>query len=163
LKKKKSFLKKQGPPADVALQITSMADIFMILLVFLLKSYSTSLTNLAPTGHIELPVINASNKSAPKETLKIEIGKDAILVDAKPAIKLEAFNFPEIETQNTASSATIRTQLQAQRELRPEPNRDSSLIIMADQKTPFSTLKRVIASASEVGFVDLQLIVVNPE
>jgi biopolymer transport protein ExbD len=161
--KKKSFLKRKPAPADVSLQITSMADIFMILLVFLLKNYSASLTTLAPTAQLSLPEVSVSAKTTPKESLKIEVGPDAVLVDQALAVKLKDFEFPESETQNSTGSATIADLMKKQRELRPEPNLESSVVVMADQRAPYSTIKRVIASVAGAGFVDLQLVVVDPQ
>ena len=162
-KKKISFLKKKSGPADVSLQITSMADIFMILLVFLLKNYSASLTNLAPTAQLSLPEVAVSEKSIPKESLKIEISRDAVLVDQNLAVRLSNYDFPPNETQESQGSVTIARLMKEQRELRPTPNTESSVVVMADQRAPYSTVKRVIASVAGAGFVDLQLIVVDPQ
>lgn len=140
-----------------------MADIFMILLVFLLKNYSTSLTNLAPSSQVSLPELAVTLKSTPRETLKVEIGKEAVLIDQKVAVKLNKYQFPPNEIQQSTGSPTVARILGEQRSLRPEPNRDSALVVMADQGTPYSTIKRVIASAAGAGFVDLQLVVVDPQ
>src|SRR4029077_3513385 len=93
---KKSFLRRKSLNADMALQITSMADIFMILLVFLLKSYATSITNIAPSAHISLPEVDQA-RSVPKESMKIEIGKDAVTIDEKPALGLTNYQFSDAE------------------------------------------------------------------
>jgi biopolymer transport protein ExbD len=161
--KKKGFLKKRKKPStDVALQITSMADIFMILLVFLLKNYATSVSNIAPTAHISLPEVTRA-KGDIKETLKVEIADNTVLIDAKQAVSLKGFQFDPAEDGPGGISPSILKVLNEQRKLRPEPNMDSSLIVMADQKTPYSTIKRVVASAASAGFVDLQLVVVQGE
>ena len=161
--KRKSFLKRKTQSTDVSLQITSMADIFMILLVFLLKNYSASMTNLAPTSQLSLPEVSVSAKTSPKESLKIEVGPDAVLVDQTMAVKLNNFEFPASETENSQGSVTIANLMQKQRELRPTPNTESSIVVMADQRAPYSTIKRVIASVAGAGFVDLQLVVVDPQ
>jgi biopolymer transport protein ExbD len=161
--KRKSFLKKKAGPTDVSLQITSMADIFMILLVFLLKNYSASMTTIAPTAQLSLPEVSLASKASPRESLKVEISPDAVLVDQKPAVRLVNFEFPADEVQSSASSRTIARLMQEQRQLRPEPNRESSIVVMADQRAPYSTIKRVIASAAGAGFIDLQLVVVDPQ
>ncbi len=162
--KRKSFLKKkEAQPTDLALQITSMADIFMILLVFLLKNYSASLNNITPTAQLSLPELVLAQKSNPKESLKIEISKDAVLIDQKPAVTLNNFEFPANELQAANISQTISNLMKQQRELKPEPNRESALVLMADQGAPYSTIKRVIASAAGAGFIDLQLVVVDPQ
>lgn len=160
---KKSFLKKRKKAGtDVALQITSMADIFMILLVFLLKNYATSVTNIAPTAHLALPEVHKA-KGEIKETLRIEIAGDTVLIDQKPAVTLHNFEFDPQEDGPGGISPSVLKVLNEQRKLRPEPNLDSSLLVMADQQTPYSTIKRVVASAASAGFVDLQLVVVENE
>jgi biopolymer transport protein ExbD len=158
---RKTFLKKKKMSEDMALQITSMADIFMILLVFLLKSYSTSMTTMAPTARMALP--EAPPGDMIKETLKLEIAQDVIVIDDKPVLKLRAFEFNEQDMKEPPGQDAIYKRLIAQRSLKPTPNMDPSLVVMADQKTPYATLQRVVASAAMAGFVDLQLVIVEGE
>lgn len=160
---KKSFLKKKKKrmSAEFALQITSMADIFMILLVFLLKSYSASITNIAPTTHLSLPEIESA-ASVPKESLRIEIARDALIVDDKPVLKLNNFEFGPSDVAGESSPA-ITEVLNSERKKTPDPNTDSAVVLMADEGTPYSTIKRVVASAAVAGFVDLQLLVVQAQ
>lgn len=154
--------KKKKAPSDVSLQITSMADIFMILLVFLLKSYATSITNITPTAHMSLPEIE-NPQGIPKESLKIEVAKDIVLVDGKPAVRLQNYEFSADEMSTGEASPAIANLLNSERKKTPDPNMDSALVVMADQNAPYSTIKRVVASAAGAGFVDLQLMVVEPQ
>jgi biopolymer transport protein ExbD len=157
----KSFLKKKKSSEDLVLQITSMADIFMILLVFLLKNYSTSVSNLSATKDTKLPVARAS--ATIKETLKLEVASDAILVDAKPIVKLNKFNFDPADLSTQGHSPMLFRVLSQERRRQPEPNMDSTLLILADERTPYQTLKPILASAANAGFVDLQLVVVESD
>lgn len=158
----KSFLKRKKHDQDMSLQITSMADIFMILLVFLLKSYSTSVSNVAPTGDTKLPIASDATGDI-KDTLKLEIASNAILVDAQPVVKLKNLEFLPGELQANGQAAALSKSLLSQRKRMPNPNMDSSLLVMADEKTPYSTIGPVLASAALAGFVDLQLVVVKKE
>ena len=160
--KKKGFRKKKKLSPEFALQITSMADIFMILLVFLLKSYATSITNIAPSAHISLPEIDRA-AGVPKESLKIEVGKDAVTIDEKPALVLKNYEFGTEEMATGEASPTITRILNEERKKTPDPNLDSALVVMADEGTPYATIKRVVASAAGAGFVDLQLLVVQAQ
>ena len=72
----KRYAKKARISSEMALQITSMADIFTILLVFLLKSFSTGVTNITPSGNMVLP--EAHKVDALVETLKVEISAIAV-------------------------------------------------------------------------------------
>ncbi|MEK6554759.1 MAG: biopolymer transporter ExbD, partial [Bdellovibrionota bacterium] len=51
------------------IQITSMVDMFVIILVFLLKSYSTSPVNINPSKDLTLPVSSAMQD--PEDVLKM--------------------------------------------------------------------------------------------
>lgn len=156
---KSFFKKKKKPSGDMSLQITSMADIFMILLVFLLKSYSTSVNSLAPTTDIKLPI--ASSQDELKESLKLEIGQTAILIDEKPIVTLKNFEFFPGEVPENGMSGPLYKALFEQRKKIPNPNVEPHLMVMADEKVPYETIKRVLAAAAYSGFVELQLVVVS--
>jgi biopolymer transport protein ExbD len=160
---KSKFLKRAPADQDMALQITSMADIFMILLVFLLKSYSSSVSTISPTGGMVLP--EAQSQVPPKETLKLEISESAIIVDEKSIVTLKNFEFSpqEVPPPGTGRSEALYRVLVEQRKHLPTPNMDSNMLVFADERTPYSTLQSVLASAASSGFVDLQLVVVGGE
>ena len=160
---KKGFLKKKKKKlsGEMSLQITSMADIFMILLVFLLKSYATSVTNIAPSGHISLPEVTA--QGVPKDSLKIEVGKEGVIIDDKQVVSLRNYEFGAEEMAAGEASPTVTRVLNEQRTKKNDANNDSALVVMADEGTPYSTIKRVVASAAGAGFVDLQLLTVQPQ
>src|SRR3989338_3703112 len=146
--------KRRKTSGEMVLQITSMADIFMILLVFLLKSYSATLQSMTPMGDTQLP--EAVAKGEIKDTLKIEISKTSLLVDQKPTVKLTNYLFP----QELANGYNILNDTLA--EARKTSGKfDPNLVILADHKTPYETLKVVMASAASQGYVDLQLLVVE--
>ncbi len=155
-------IKKKRKSTEMSLQITSMADIFMILLVFLLKNYATSMTSIAPTTRLTLPEVMKATEQV-QESLKVEINRNVVVVDDKPILSLNNFQFAASETSNGDASPTLENIFAHQRKLMPVPNLGSGLVVMADQQTPYSTIKRVVASAAGAGFVDLQLVVVETE
>jgi biopolymer transport protein ExbD len=157
---KSMFPKKKKANEDLSLQITSMADIFMILLVFLLKSYSTSIANITPSQDTRLPVVGEI-KNTMKDTLKVEISKESILVDAKSIVALNNFKLREGVVEPDSSVKPLYEAMFAERKKQKDPNLDSTLLVMADEKTPYETLQAVMGSASRAGFVDLQLVVVE--
>ena len=157
---KKKFGKAKRRGQDMALQITSMADIFMILLVFLLKNYSTTLTSVSPSEGTRLPV--AESQDILKEALKVEISKDSISVDHKPVIDLHDFRFSgRIDAYGeTAVANPLYSAMQAERK-KGRAGTDSNLVVLADERTPYDTIKLVMGSAARAGYVDLQLVVVE--
>src|SRR5580692_5607482 len=69
------------------LQITSMIDMFTIILVFLLKSYASSSVEIAVNQNVRLPSSTASQ--APVEALKLIVSTQGIFVDDKQMAKIE--------------------------------------------------------------------------
>jgi biopolymer transport protein TolR len=78
--RRKRFGRRGHGNEDMVLQITSMADIFTIILVFLLKSFATGTTSIEP-GEITLPESVMTDPVT--ETNKIQIAENGILLDDK--------------------------------------------------------------------------------
>ncbi len=135
----------------------------MILLVFLLKNYSASLTTISPNSMMALPEQKANASATIKDTLKVEIAADMVMVGEKAVSRLNNFEFSEQDQGDFGTSESVLAALKDQRKITPTPNVDSTLIVMADERAPYSTIKRVVASAAQAGFVDLQLVVIEPE
>lgn len=158
-----------APPSasdEMSLQITSMADIFTIILVFLLKSYSS--VSISPSTGVTIPMAVAE---APQiEALKVEISSNAVLVESKPIEELDHFQFPTEDLLQNHSSKVVSHSLETERkrqqliaEANPNVKPDSKILIIADQKTPYSTLKTVLASAALNGYTDYKLVVVTKD
>lgn len=164
---KKPF-KKRAISGDMALQITSMADIFTIILVFLLKSYATSAVNIAPTSGMKIP--EGQSLEPATEALKVEISEKSIQVESKPITQLQDFRFMGEEIQSNLTSKSLNTALETERKRQelisqsnPNVKVDSKILVIADQRVPYITLKSVLATAALSGFTDFKLVVVNKE
>jgi len=175
-KRRRKLIKDDEVPEDMALQITSMADIFTIILVFLLKSFSTGLATLQPTQGMHLPSVTTSNQEAMKEAVKIEILPNAILVDQKAAVTMTNFRAPgsvtaeeeqaanEDITLNPLYKPVFQALTHEKGKATTEADRkDTNLMVLADERTPYATLRTVMASAANAGFVDLQLVVLGAD
>ena len=165
---KNRFASKKRVNDEMSLQITSMADIFTIILVFLLKSYATSAINITPAKGTVLPVAQAGESQI--EALKIEISATAIQVESKPASTLDNFHFGKGELLQNGSVTSLNTVLESERKRQemiskanPDVKADAKILVIADQKTPYSTIKSVLASAAVNGYTDFKLAVVRKE
>lgn len=168
MKKYKGFKSKKIGSSDVALQITSMADIFTIILVFLLKSFAGGTMTVAPSEGLKLPVAVTEKMSPPAPT--IEISEKAVQVENAFVSPLVGFRFPAGALRPNGIPEALDGVLDKQRkrqELIAKANSDVSLdskiMILADQRTPYGTIRSVISSAAVHGFTDFKLVVVQKE
>lgn len=166
--KKNPFIRRVKRPEEMSIQITSMADIFTIILVFLLKSYATSATTLTPTSGLKLAESTAAD--LPVEALKVEVSESAILVDDKPVAGLEKFRFARQDLQANGVSPKLTAALELHRKRQTliaqsnsDVKLDAKILIVADSRTPYGTLKSVLASSAIQGYTDFKLVTAKKE
>jgi biopolymer transport protein ExbD len=64
---------------DSELQLTSMMDVLVIIVVFLLKSYDTSMNNFTTAQGLKLPI--SSSQDSPKDSLQVIVTPAFMTVD----------------------------------------------------------------------------------
>src|SRR5438270_165493 len=82
-----TYMEKRGGGGSFKIQITSMVDMFVILLVFLLKSYSTSPIQVNPNKDLQLPASSSSTDPA-AEALKLIVSQKGIFIEDKKVVDL---------------------------------------------------------------------------
>src|SRR5690606_6851567 len=79
-------------PSSFKIQITSMVDMFVILLVFLLKTYSTSPVNITPKDGLRLAESTVTED--PVDVVKLVVATDGVFVEEKKVLDLEQGRIP---------------------------------------------------------------------
>lgn len=155
-------------PATFKIQITSMVDMFVILLVFLLKSYSTNPTQITPDKNLALPV-STSTKS-PSDALKLVVSKAGIFVDDKKIIDLNqgAVNVNDVDASDTNFIRALYTELdiQAQKsksiaKVNETVEFDGKVIMQADRDLPYEILRKVMYTSMMAGYSDVKIAVMS--
>lgn len=160
--------KKHVESGEVALQITSMADIFTILLVFLLKGLASDALQISPSNGTRLPA-GVNTSSLDEKALQVEISEKGILVEKEFVTPLEGYRIAD--TKNLTREGTIPTlndRLSKERErqkLIAQSNDtvkiDSRVIVMSDEKVPFATMKPILRSLAAQGYSEIKFAVVK--
>jgi biopolymer transport protein ExbD len=162
------FKVRRPAEAEMTLQITSMADIFTIILVFLLKSFATGSVNINPSPGLQLP--QARTGDAQVEALTVEISQTTIQVENNPVSSLKGFRFDAKDLNASGIPVSLDAAFERQKkrqELIAQSNSDVQLdkkmLVVADQRTPYLTLKSVLSVAAVHGYSDFKLVVVQKE
>jgi len=157
--KRKTFLSHGAKSEQMALQITSMADVFVIILVFLLKSYSVEGLPYEPSVPVNPPVAQGRFESA--DALKLEVSKNTLALGGKRLAPMDGFRFRKADVSVDGSSRTLTQALSRELGSASASKTQASprLIVVADEGAPYETLKTVLASAATAGFANVQLAV----
>jgi biopolymer transport protein ExbD len=151
------------------LNITPMLDMMTILLVFLIKSYSTSSDNVN-VANLVLPHSNTKLKT--EEALQLMITEDSILVDQKMVTKLMAGGRLKAEDlPDGPGGYLIRPLYDALEERssyfkRIESNGGNpfsgKISLVSDKSTPYGLIFRVLYTCGRAEFGRFKLFVQKP-
>jgi biopolymer transport protein ExbD len=144
--------------ATATLSITSMMDMMTIILIFLLRSFSTDEIAITPSADLHLPLSNATIR--PTVQVVVAISPAGIQVDGlriADAAAAPDLRIPELITalkDKTARAAPAAA---------PGAEVEGSLLVECDRAMKFDVLRRVLYSAGEAGFPRYKLVVAHGE
>lgn len=144
------------------LNITSMTDMFTILLVFLLQTYSTSDVEIIPENNLRLPA--SSSSTNPIESIKLTVSKELMKIDKVKIADMKDANF-EAKDIDPNDSKFILPLFQALDKiakddaLKDKPAvKEGRILLQADSALPYSVLSKVMYTASMAGFPQLKFV-----
>jgi biopolymer transport protein ExbD len=140
------------------LNLTSLMDVFTILVFFLMVNQS-SVELLQQPGQIELPQSVVEEK--PRETVVILVGTDEVLVQGVTVARVA-----DIEAAESLDIEPIGARLDELSEsvigLNTQAVADSQEVtVLADKSIPFSVLKKILATCTARGYTRVSLAVVQ--
>lgn len=145
-----------------ALNITSMTDMFTIMLVFLLQTYSTSNVDLIPEKDLRLP--QSSSSTNPVESIKLVVSKDLIKIDKEKIADMKNADFEakDIDPNDRNFILPLFNELDKlakDEKLKDNPAvKEGRILLQADAALPYSVLRKVMYTASMAGFPQLKLV-----
>jgi biopolymer transport protein ExbD len=161
------FANRRGSSA-FKIQITSMVDMFVILLVFLLRSYSTSPVNISPKAGLRLP--ESSSPTDPVDVLKMVVSTDGLFVEDKRVLSFAngAIDKADTESNDPQFIRKLYDALDEHAKLAKSISKvndsfefDGKILVQADRAMPYDLLKKVMYTSMMAGYSDVKLAVVS--
>ena len=160
--KRKKHLRRE--PKEMALQITSMIDVFTILLVFLLKSYSSEGQLVQMADAIRLPVSTAQEVIHPAVTVAFN-GRSLYVDGALVVEDLGPYEASEDLLVGPLYDA-LHDRAERTREIsaaNPAVVFTGEVVLQGDREIPFRLLKKVIFTAGQAEYVNQSLAIFQEE
>jgi uncharacterized membrane protein len=143
---------------------------FIILLVFLLKSFSTSAVIVNPSS--ELRLSQSSVATDPVDVIKLVVSKKAVFVEG---VKVADINENQFEkTQLDGSDKEFIRPLYEELDKKAQKSKDLSqinetvefdgkVLMQIDRDLPYSVLKKVMYTSMLAGYYDVKFAVVSKD
>lgn len=145
------------------LSMVSLMDMFTIVLLFLLQSFSTESETFAVSPKFKLPASTA--RETFKSRLTVQITSTEIIVDGKKVADIA--DVPEKgdmlikPLEQELNALTNRSAFIA--EANPSVKLTREVIILGDKGIPFSLLEKVMFTCGQVGYNNIYLAVTSVE
>lgn len=142
------------------LNITSMTDMFTIMLVFLLQTYNTAEVNLMPEKDLRLP--SSSSMTNATEAIQLSLSTNELKMDKTKIADVKNTDFLSQDLESTDNNF-IKPLFAELDKLAKDPAakqyiKDGKILLQADRSLPYSTLRKVMYTASMAGFPQLKLV-----
>jgi len=152
-------LRRQRPMQPPKLNLTAMVDVFVVLLIFLLKSYSAEGNILTTDKGLELPV--STSNLPPQVTLTVTVTQEAIYVEDKKVEEVKTIHeSPDLLIPSLAQE--LKYQVERARFIagfNPTVKFEGKVTILGDRGLPFLVLEKVMYTCSTTDFQEISLAV----
>ena len=139
-----------------ALQLTSLMDVFTILVFFLLVNQST-VEVIEPPKEIKLP--DSVVEAKPRQTVTILVSGDTVMVQGEPVVTTA-----DVLAAKGEHIAPVQEKLAQLRDNIIGLNtatvaRSNEITILADKGIPFKVLKKLMSTCTSTGYTRISLAV----
>src|SRR6185503_8411405 len=145
-----SVLKKRKPPPEMAKpQMTSLVDVLICLVFFLLKNFSSEGEIMTPSKNLELP--QSSAKARPENSVTVAISQNHILVDGTPVALVSEETGREGNDIPGLGKFLEEKRKQTEEIAQYDKNVEFSgkLTIQGDRHIPYWLLQKVLSTCGE--------------
>jgi biopolymer transport protein ExbD len=160
------------------LQLTSLMDVLMIIVVFLLKSYGISSMGVVQTSNLQLPVSRAPETYG--EGMALVIAKDRIMLDNEPLLQFDGdpalakFVLPPNSIDSSSGERGILplydALLKKKQDYETLASRSEDpkaalqkwtgeILVQADKEVPYELVRRVMYTSGMAGYKTFRLTV----
>ncbi len=136
--------------------LTPMMDMLVIVLVFLLKSFSVSYVGLKPPADLELPLSTSQEPAA--RFLAVDIKASGIYLEKDLVQPLAQFQLPG---KMERDERLVRLYQVVKNKIEGGQIESTTALIRADRETPFDVIWRVMVTVRQLGFEEFQNLVIQ--
>lgn len=156
---KPSKIKKHNTdPGKVKLNLTSMMDMFTIILVFLLKTFSTEGMLIQPSEYLTLPI--STVEKSPEVALDIIVSKEWIMVHNEPIVRVaDVIDFKGFIIKPLHDKLYVYAREAKRMEELYGTKFSGKVTIQGDKSIPYKLLVKVMATCGKSDYPNMRLVV----
>ena len=144
------------------LQITSMMDMFTIILIFLLFSFSDNPEKLSIEKGMILP--KSTSQMDCDKNITLTLASDSLKIGDQHIAKVQQGIILGFDKKHPENSSLYKHLLALRHDLEQKDSKDkSSIVIFCDQRLPYKTIHQVVKTSGMAGFPHFQFAVLKKQ
>ena len=165
----RSFARKLAEPETIRdLNITPMMDMMTIILVFLLKSFSSSTSLITMDQNLSVPP--SITRLQPKQAVPLTITKRVILIEGEPVAPISGGKVDPAQKRDGENGYYITPIVELLQKISNRERRvaemtggtyEAELMVVADRTTPYRLLTEILYSCGQAGYQNYRLLVLK--
>ncbi len=156
---KPSASKKHPGEETGALNMNSMMDMMTIILLFLLKSFSTEGALVTASEELKLPESQMGEK--PQKELQVSISSEELLINNKALMPMSDVDPFNVLIEPLYNALAVRAREEKQLEIDYGTEFTHAVIIQGDQGISFETLFKVMYTCSKSEYYKMRLLTIK--
>ena len=142
----------------VRLNLTSMMDMFTIILVFLLKTYSTEGMLIQPSDNLTLP--SSTIERSAEVALDLVVSKETIAVNHEDVENTtDVLNQDGLIIENLLNKLKVYAREAKRMEVQYGKKFSGKVTIQGDREIPYKLLVKVMATCGQAEYPNMRLVV----
>ena len=149
-------------PGKIRLNLTSMMDMFTIILVFLLKNFSTEGMLIQPSEYLTLPT--STVEKSPEVALDLVISKEWVMVNHEAVEKVsDILASDKLVITNLQEKLLVYAREAKRMEELYGTKFSGKVTIQGDREIPYKLLVKVMATCGKADYPNMRLVVYKKE
>ena len=143
---------------EVNINLTALLDVLTNLLFFLMVGMAAQQMSIEEQGNVHLPGSNA--ETPPKQDAPVTIGQDELRIEGEVIAKIRGGQI-QVTLDNEGRIPPLYRKLVTLKGKRLPSVKDADvLFVLCDKDAPYSTLRQVLMTAAEAGFIKFRMAVI---
>lgn len=139
------------------LQMTSMMDMFTILLIFLLISFSNDVVRMKIDGNIQLP--RSTAKMEYKNNVRLVVSENTLWLEDRVIARIQDGAVVGLDPDNLQGSALYKGLKACKQKAEQSGNQEADknlVLFLCDKRLSFKTINGIIKTAGMAGYPNFQ-------
>ncbi len=149
-------------PGKIRMNLTSMMDMFTIILVFLLKNYSTEGLLIQPSEYLTLP--SSTIEKSPEVALDLVVSKEWIMLNHEPIERVaNVLASDGVLIEPLHQKLLLYAREAKKMEVAYGTKFSGKVTIQGDKEIPYKLLVKVMATCGRSDYPNMRLVVYKKE